>query len=170
MLVMLVSAGAVYGLSGTPAFGFARLDVSGAVLTPENTIRMTVGVERGTNLVGLSTGPILGRLRSIPSLADASVMAELPDVLRVDVEERRPVLLWGIGTHRYAVDDGGLLFAEVGPAAPAAVSSLPTVFDQRADSQVLAVRSQIDPTDLDAAERLGSLTPDQIGSAAPSSP
>jgi cell division septal protein FtsQ len=166
ILAMLVSAGAVYGLAGTPAFGFSRLEISGATLTPESTIRSQVGVPPGTNLVGLSTGPILARLREIPSVDTASVAVQLPDVLHVSVEERRPVLLWGVGTHRFTVDGGGYLFAELGPNAPAAVAALPTVFDQRAGSQTLTVRSHLDPTDLDAATRLGSLTPDAIGSKA----
>ena len=163
---MLVSAGAIYGLAGTPAFGFERLDVTGAVLTPQDAIRTKVGVERGTNLVGLSTEPIVDRLRDIPSVGSASVVVGLPDVLRVSISERAPVLLWGVGTHRYAVDDSGYLFAELGADTPPAVARLPTVFDQRGVSQVLTVRSQLDSTDLDAAKRLGSLTPEQIGSRA----
>ena len=163
---MLVTAGAVYGLAGTPAFGFEKLDIVGAALTPEATIRTEVGVARGANLVGLSTGPILNRLLQIPAIAAATVTVGLPDALRVAVEERRPVLLWGVGTRRFAVDDSGYLFAELGPGSPAAVAALPTIFDQREVSAVLTVRSQLDPTDLDAAKRLGSLTPDQIGSRA----
>ena len=163
---MLVTAGAVYGLAGTPAFGFEKLDIVGAALTPEAAIRTAVGVPRGANLVGLSTGPIVSRLLQIPAVASATVTVQLPDVLRISVDERRPVLLWGIGTRRFAVDEGGDLFAELGPGSPAAVAALPTIFDQREVSAVLSVRSQLDPTDLDAAERLGSVTPEQIGSRA----
>jgi POTRA domain, FtsQ-type len=163
---MLVCAGTIYGAAGTPAFGFEHLDVNGAVLTSTDAIREQVGVATGTNLVTLATQPVIDRLRSIPAVADAAVAVRLPDVLRVEVTERQPVLLWGVGDHRYAVDASGLLFSEVGEDAPAAVSALPVVIDDRISSAGLGVRSQLDRTDIDAASRLGSLTPDQIGSHA----
>ena len=166
ILAMLVSAGAIYGTAGTPVFGFEHLDVSGAAVTSTDAIREQVAVEPGTNLITLSTQPLIDRLRSIPAVADAAVAVRLPDVIRVDVTERQAVVLWAIGTSRYAVDQNGLLFAEIGDGTPAAVAALPVVVDQRISSAGLGVRSQLDPTDIDAAPRLGSLTPDQIGSHA----
>jgi hypothetical protein len=59
-----------------------------------------------------------------------------------------------------------LLFAAVPPNPPPNVARLPTVVDQRASASSLAISSVLDPTDLDAATRLASLTPDQIGSHA----
>jgi hypothetical protein len=163
---MLISAGAIYGTAGTPVFGFEHLDVHGAVVTSTEAIREQVGVEPGSNLVTLSTQPMIERLRSIPAVADATVAVRLPDVIRVDVTERQAVVLWAIGTSRYAVDQNGLLFAQVGDGTPAAVAALPVVVDQRISSAGLRVRSQLDATDIDAARRLGSLTPEQIGSHA----
>jgi hypothetical protein len=43
---------------------------------------------------------------------------------------------------------------------------LPVVTDERRSAATLGIRSTLDPVDLDAATRLGSLTPGQIGSAA----
>jgi hypothetical protein len=163
---MLVAAGATYGLAATPAFGFERLEISGAVLTPEAAIRDQVAVETGANLVGLTTQPIVERLRSLPSVADASVIVRLPDLIQIGIHERRAVVLWSIGSHRDAVDDGGSLFADVTDGAPDAVAALPVVLDQRVASAGLGVTSVLDPVDLDAATRLGSLTPGQIGSHA----
>jgi cell division septal protein FtsQ len=166
ILVMLVAAGAIYGLAGTPALGFRNLDIEGIALTARSDVQDGVGVDPGTNLVGLDTRSIVDRLRMIPSVRNATVTIRLPDTIRVDVEERTAVVLWGVGAHRYAVDGTGMLFADLGEDAPAAVSALPVVFDQRAASTGLAVPAQLDPVDLDAAERLASLTPEQIGSHA----
>jgi POTRA domain, FtsQ-type len=163
---MLVAAGAIYGLAGTPAFGFDRLDVSGTLITPTEAIRDEVAVPPGTNLVGLDTRPIAQRIRDIPSVQNASVSVGLPDTLRISVEERTAILLWAVGTHRFVVDGSGYLFAEVGDGTPPAVAALPTVFDERVGSQVLTVRSQLDPVDFDAAGRLASVGPNQIGSRA----
>jgi hypothetical protein len=163
---MLVSGGVIYGAAGTPVFGFDRLDVTGTVLTSTDTIRERIALEPGTNLVTLATQPLSDRVRSIPAVADARVSVGLPDLVRVEVIERRAVVLWAVGSRRYAVDAGGLLFAEVGEATPPAIAALPVVLDQRVASADLGIRSQLDPTDIDAALRLGSLTPAQIGSHA----
>lgn len=163
---MLAAGGAIYGLAGTPALGFERLDITGAVLTPMDQVRQGVGLTPGTNLVALDTRPIVDRLRTLPTVDSVSVAVRLPDSLQVAIAERTPVVLWQIGSQRYAVDDTGTLFAAVGPDAPPAVAAVPVVADQRAASQGLAIASRLDPIDLDAATRLASLTPDQIGSHA----
>jgi cell division protein FtsQ len=166
ILAMLVAAGGIYGLAATSAFGFDHLSISGNALTPADAIRGKVAIAPGTNLVGLTTQPIVDRLRELPAVADAGVTVGLPDTLRVDVHERVPVLLWKVGNQRFAVDGTGLLFAAVPQNPPPNVARLPTVVDQRASASSLAISSVLDPTDLDAATRLASLTPDQIGSHA----
>jgi hypothetical protein len=163
---MLVSAGAIYGLATTAAFGFERLDVSGATLTDAAAIRTAVGLEDGTNLVGLATEPVEARLRQLPSIRSVDVSVGLPDALRVTIEERRPLIVWAIGERRFAVDEGGLLFAEASAAASPIGQAAPVVVDERAASGSLGVSSVLDPVDLDAALRLASLTPGQVGSHA----
>lgn len=168
ILAMLITAGATYGLATTSAFGFERLEVSGATLTGADAIRAKVGLDDGTNLVGLATEPIAERLRELPAIRNVDVSVGLPDALRVTVEERRPVIVWAVGDGRFAVDDGGLLFAEVASDPTAVSSATPIIVDERAASAGVAVRSVLDPVDLDAATRLGSLTPSQVGSHATS--
>ena len=166
ILAMLVAAGAIYGLAATPAFGFEKLEISGAALTPEESIREAVAIESGTNLVSLRTQPIVARLRDLPSVGDASVTVGLPDAIHVGVVERAAVMLWAVDGHRFAVDGTGFLFADVGETPPPAIAGLPVVTDERVTSAALAVRSSLDPVDLDAATRIGSITPEQIGSHA----
>jgi cell division protein FtsQ len=166
ILTMLIAAGAIYGLAATSAFGFNRLEVNGTGLTTEDAIRSSVGLEPGTNLVGLATESIEARLRELPSVQDAKVGVGLPDVLRVDVTERRPIVIWAVGDRRFAVDAGGLLFADVSTDPSGLTKGMPTVSDERVSANGLAVASTLDPVDLDAATRLGSLTPSQVGSHA----
>ncbi|MEO5940108.1 MAG: FtsQ-type POTRA domain-containing protein [Candidatus Limnocylindrales bacterium] len=166
VLAMLIAAGAIYGLSSTPAFGFGRLEVSGAMLTAEAAIRSTVGLADGTNLVGLATEPIAARLRQLPSIRAVDVSVELPDALKVSIEERRAIIIWKVGERRFAVDGDGLIFAETTDDPAGATSGTPVVSDERAASSGLAVAAVLDPVVLDAARRLGSLTPGQVGSHA----
>jgi cell division septal protein FtsQ len=166
LIALLVSAGAIYGLSTTSAFGFRQLEVAGTVLTPVDRVRAAAGIEEGTNLVSLTSEPIAERIREITSVRDVSIAVGLPDTVRLTIAERRPIVIWQVGTDRYAVDEGGLLFALVGDDPAGATAAIPTVVDERAAAASLGVRSTLDPVILDAATRIGSLTPSQIGSHA----
>ena len=167
ILTMLLAGGAIYGLAATSAFGFRELAISGNALVPETAIRAAVSLAPGTNLVGLDTGPIAGRLAELAAVDGVDVSVGLPDTLEVRLRERRPIIVWAIGERRLAVDQEGLLFADVGgDAAAPLMGEIPVVRDDRAASAGLAIRARLDPVDLDAATRLGSLTPRQIGSRA----
>jgi len=105
-------------------------------------------------------------LRELPAVGDAAVTVGLPDVLRVGVTERIAVMIWAVDTHHFAVDETGFLFADVGDQSPPGIAGLPVVTDERVDSAALAIRSSLDPVDLDAATRIASITPEQVGSHA----
>jgi hypothetical protein len=168
ILTMLIAAGVGYGLVATSAFGFARLDISGTSLTSDDAVSAKVGLDHGINLVGLETEPIAARVRQLPSVRDAEVSVGLPDVLVVNVSERRPIVVWAAGDRRFAVDGGGFLFADVTADPTGATQGTPIVSDERSSAVGLVVGSTLDPVDLDAATRLGSITPSQVGSHAAS--
>jgi cell division septal protein FtsQ len=164
---MLVSAAAIYGLAASSAFGFSQLRINGQRFTPESAVRQELGVRDGENLFGLSAESLSTRLRSLPTVADAAISVALPDTLVVSLTERVPLLVWQVAEHEYLVDRDGTLFAQIGDPAPGDAATLPRIDDQRAASAALAVGSRLDPVDLDAATRLGSLTPTDVGSKAP---
>jgi hypothetical protein len=166
ILSMLVSAGAIYGLAATPAFGYARIEIGGTLVTRPADVEAMLGLAKGANLVGLATDPLEAQLQAIPSVAGANISVGLPDTIRVDVVERRAIVIWAADGHRFAVDSGGMLFADVSSAPPPAIAALPVVTDDRRSAASLGIRSILDPVDLDAATRLGSLTPDKVGSTA----
>ncbi len=163
---MLVSALAVYGLSATSAFGFARLEIEGATITSEAAVRERLELAEGQNLFEIATEPLEARIREIPAVAKVDISLGLPDTVAVQIVERVPILVWQIGERRLLVDESGLLFARLGKSPPASVADLPVILDTRAGSVKLAVGLPIDPVDLDAATRLASLTPAAVGSAA----
>jgi hypothetical protein len=91
---------------------------------------------------------------------------ELPGTLAVRIDEREPILVWKVGERRFLVDSTGTLFASFPADPPAAAADLPIVDDRRSTSLVLDVGATLDPVDLDAATRLGSLVPNDVGSEA----
>jgi hypothetical protein len=105
-------------------------------------------------------------LEAMPTVRSARVGVRLPGTLAVTVDERQPVLIWAVGARRYLVDAEGLIFAVLPAAPPVAAASLPVIADGRSASATLAVGGRIEAVDLDAATRLASLVPADVGSSA----
>ena len=164
-LGMLLAAGGIYGVAASPAFGLGPVTVRGVQLTDVAEVTARLGLVPGTNLFALSTEPLAARLRELPTVAAADVTIRLPDTLDVDVHEREPILVWGVGERRFLVDRDGVLFAELGADSQEA-ATLPAMTDARAASAALGVGGRLDPLDLDAATRLGSVKPADVGSTA----
>jgi cell division septal protein FtsQ len=165
LLGMLAAAGAIYGLAASPLFGLRDLSFGALRYADATRIHDAIGVAPGTNLFTLSTDELASRLRALPAVAGASVEVQLPDILSVTVRERQPILVWSVGGTRFLVDRDGVLFAAAVDASPD-VDRLPAMTDARAASTTLAVGSRLDGIDLDAATRLASLRPADVGSAA----
>jgi hypothetical protein len=159
-------AAAVYGLASSDAFAAGRTTVTGATWTSETRILELLAVPPGTNLFTIRTDDLAGRLTSIPAISGASVTIALPDEVRVVVEEREALVAWQVGERRFLVDAEGRLFAQLDADPPEAAAALPTVDDRRLASVALGVGSTLDPVTLDAAFRLASLGPADVGSGA----
>ncbi len=165
-LAMLVSSGAIYGAAASPAFEVARLDLDGIRYSDDAGVRSRLDLPAGTNVFRLATEPLEARLLELPTIAAATVEVRLPGTLAVRVVERDPILVWEVGDRRLLVDAEGVLFAELTGRPSADARSLPVVIDERATSRSLRVGGSLAPVDRDAATRLGSLRPSDVGSAA----
>ena len=165
-LGLLASAGAIYGVGASSAFEYANLQVAGAVFTDVAAAEEAVASAKGENLFRLSTAPLVAALEELPTVAQATVSVQLPETLVVTVRERVPVLVWRVGARRYLADSEGELFGRLGEDPPAVAADLPVIDDRRAASVGLSVGARLDPQDVDAATRLASLVPADVGSAA----
>jgi hypothetical protein len=163
---MLVSAAAIYGVGASPAFDYARMEVNDLRFTDAGAVEAALAESRGENLFRLSTGPLQAKLETIPTVAHARIDVRLPGTLAVTLQERVPVLIWQAGKSRYLADADGSLFALLGDTPPPEAAGLPVVDDRRSASAGLAVGSRLDPVDIDAATRLASLVPGDVGSSA----
>jgi hypothetical protein len=168
LLGMLACGFALTFVTGPTAFGLSRTDLPALTWTPEAALRDALSVREGSNVFRLDTGPLVASLRALPAVADAAVSVELPDArLAVSVVERVPVLAWQVGATRYIADADGVIFATIDEAS-ALPAGLAVIDDRRPSTGTRpTVGGRIDTVDLDVATRLGSLTPDQVGSAAP---
>ena len=167
LLGMLACGFTLTFVTGPTAFGLSRTSLPALTWTTEQAMHDALALPVGGNVFRLDTAPLVAALRALPGVADATVTVELPDaVVAVHVEERVPILAWQIGTTRYVADRDGVIFATLDQAAvlPAGIA---VIEDQRTDpAPALAIGDRIDAVDLDVATRLGSLTPEQVGSAA----
>jgi cell division protein FtsQ len=166
-LTAILAGAAIYGAASSPVFGLSRVLVDGASFTPESEVRAALDVPAATNLFRLSTVEPTRRLLALPAVRGAEVVVSLPGTLRIRLVERTAILVWAVGERRFLVDRDGLLFADLGEVDPARADGLPILTDSRATSAELTAGSALDPVILDAATRLGSLTPTDLGSEAP---
>ena len=134
--------------------------------TSEDSVLAALAIPDGQNLFTLDTSELSKRLASLPAIRGASITVALPDEVRVEVAERVALLAWQVGANRYLVDEDGMVFGRIDASSPEAAAKLPLVDDQRADAAAIAVGGTLDPVILDAARRLGSLRPADLGTAA----
>ncbi len=166
LLAALAGVAAVYGLAASGAFTANRTTVSGATWTAEERIVEALAIPEGTNVFTIRTSDLEAAVSAIPAIADATVTIALPDEVRVVVTEREALLAWKVGDRRFLVDGDGKLFAELGDDASEAAAELPVIDDARLSSMALEVGTVLDAVTLDAALRLGSLSPADVGSGA----
>ena len=167
ILGLAVAIGGLYALTTADAFAIKKTDITGTVWTSQAEILDALAMPARPNAFEVSTAELTDRLAAITAVRVASVRIVLPETLAVAVTEREPLIAWHVGSHRYLVDSAGLLFAELrDDADPAASAALPQVDDQRSTDVTFATGSRVDAVTLDAALRLGSLTPADVGSTA----
>jgi cell division septal protein FtsQ len=166
LLVLLAALAGLYGLTASSAFSAKRTEVTGATWTSQAEILAVLAIPSGQNLFTVNPMALAHRLDGIPAIRTASVTVALPDVIRVAVTEREALVVWQAGGQQFLVDDTGVLFDQLGDPAPEAAAALPVIDDERAASAGLKLGDTLDPVTLDAALRLGSLTPADLGSSA----
>lgn len=173
-LVLLATAGAIWGVVASPVFGIRTVEIEGADLTGDEAVRLALGLASpAPNAFALATDQLRERLLALPAVADAEVSVGLPGTIRARVTEREPVLAWRHDGGLYLVDRDGRVVADASDgsdaatAAAAAAAGLPLVADRRTTEPALEIGGEVAALDLDVATRLLSLVPADVGSSAP---
>lgn len=165
LLGVVAAAAAIYGAAGSSAFALTALDLGEMRWTERAVLLETAAVPADVNVFRIETAPIEARIEALPAVLSAEVRIALPSTIRITVTEREPIMAWVVGETAFLVDRDGLLFA-ARPAAEIAGPEIRRVTDRRSAATALAVGGRLDPVDLDAAARLASLVPTDIGSTA----
>lgn len=115
--MVLVTAGSVWVLYGSPWLRVERVPVSGTrVLTPAE-VRAAAAVPVGAPLVSVDTEAIAARIRrELPRIDTADVSRSWPHGIELKVTERTAVLLVRKGGNFLEVDHKGVRFATVSQA------------------------------------------------------
>lgn len=166
LLALLLGLAGLYGAVSSGAFTVHKIELSGLTWTSEADLLAALDVPDDQNLFTLHTGELEARATTIPAIRGARVTVALPDTILVAADERQALLVWKAGDRQYLVDAEGLLFMELADASSPAAASLPVMDDRRFAAGTLVEGATLDPVILDAALRLGSLRPVDIGSAA----
>ncbi len=104
-------------LTTTPRLGARNLEVTGAGRTSREEILEAGGLAAGRNVLSLDLARSAHAIEALPWIARATVTRQLPDTVRVAVEERTPAVLVAVGGLYLAAPDG-TLFKRAEPGDP----------------------------------------------------
>ncbi|UCG11509.1 MAG: FtsQ-type POTRA domain-containing protein [Deltaproteobacteria bacterium] len=107
----------------SPVLRVARIQVSGCQHLDPQTVIEQAAIPSGVNILVLDLNVISRRLTNHPWVARAVIGREIPDRIRIEIEERRPMALVR-GHQFFLVDAEGMIFAD---AAPSQYSELPII-------------------------------------------
>jgi hypothetical protein len=174
VLLIVLTAGAIFSLTTDPRFALGPSGASGDVAISGLGYTDSVAVleaialsETGSNNIFLlRTSDIRRRLLELSSVADADVRVALPNRLVVAVTERTAVLRVAHGGATYLLDGDGVVL-ELRAASAPPLDDLPLINDLRVQLGIVyEVGAGIDPTEAQAMLQIGALTPELVGSSA----
>jgi cell division protein FtsQ len=91
-----------------------RIQVNGCKHLQPETVIQQAGIHPGDNILALDLTEVSRRVTSHPWVASAVIIREIPDSIRIDVEERQPFAVVR-GREFYLVDPQGRAFAQAFP-------------------------------------------------------
>ena len=165
-LVLLSTAAGMYGLTTAEDLTVdpATVTLTGLRYTDPATALAVMGLtDSMPNLVRLRTTDLAASLLALPAVREATVEAEVPDVLRVTVVEREPIMAWRYPAALRLIDVEGV---DMAPAT--GQEGLPLIDDRRTGSTPVLPGAAITALDLEVARLLGSIEPSDLGSSAAS--
>ncbi|MGE5378240.1 MAG: cell division protein FtsQ/DivIB [Bacteroidota bacterium] len=116
-LFVLLLGGAIYGAYNLPFFRVTQAQVTGNHIIPAEELSAAMNVS-GQPIFLLKASDLETRLRlNYPELASATVRISLPNVVAVDVVERKPVVRWEQGGGYTWIAEDGVAFRPRGEIA-----------------------------------------------------
>jgi len=102
----------ITGLSVKAGLDLQNIYLEGKNYTRDDTIIKALNVKIGQPLLSIPLDDIKKRLEKIDWIKTAIVERELPNTLRIEIFERKPIALWQNDRKLYLVDEEGALINE----------------------------------------------------------
>ena len=96
-------------ITAQSGFRVRNVLVEGRVETKSGDVLAALKAERGAPLLDIDVAAAKARLEGLPWIKSAEVERQLPDTLRVKVEERKPFALWQLGQRLSVIDREGVV-------------------------------------------------------------
>lgn len=148
VLVVLLLAGAVYGVFFSPLLGVRSVSISGAPDSVSVKVLAVVDVPDGTPLARVDLDSVAERVNAVPEVAEVEVARNWPDTLAVTVTPRLPIAVTSANGRSWLMDSTGDPYLAV-DAPPAGLVPVK-----------LATPGVGDPATAAALTVVASLTPD----------
>jgi cell division protein FtsQ len=110
-------------LLSSPLLQVTRIQVNGCLHLDPQAVIQQAGIPSGANILSLDLDGVSKKLTQHPWIAAAAISREIPDRIRIEIEERKPVALVK-GHEFYLADQQGACFAK---AAPSEHTGLPII-------------------------------------------
>ena len=110
-------------LLNSPLLQVTRIQVNGCQQLDPQAVIQQAEIPSGVNILSLDLDGVRNRLTQHPWIAAAAISREIPDRIRIEIEERKPVALVK-GHQFYLADQQGACFAR---AAPSKHTGLPII-------------------------------------------
>lgn len=117
-------------------FQVGEILVSGRAHTQMEALRVAIGLDRGDPILEVDPELIRRRVETLPWVRTALVERQLPDIIRVRLQERTPFALWQRNGRMAVVDEEGVILPATGSEAEEA---LPIIVGTRAPENAPAL-------------------------------
>jgi cell division protein FtsQ len=89
-----------------------RMVITGNAITPSSEIEARLKEQIGKNMTTVSLQQIEDTLRKLPFIRQVIATKELPDAVRIKVEERRPVAIMVVNGNLKLIDEDGFVLKQ----------------------------------------------------------
>ncbi len=163
---LAVTAALLGGVTG-PWLRVTSIETDGARYTLPDRLAAVLNPTRGTSLLTVDVTALAAELTALPTVASANVETAFPNGLRIQLDEKSPVLIWQTLARRLLVAADGVVIGDLAAGAlPAPLAALPLVDDRRPGSWDLGTGDRIPADELATAQALEGIEPAALGSAA----
>jgi len=98
----------------TPRLALKRIIVRGALRAQPRDLVRLAAIREGENIFSFSAADVAARVEENPWVVSAVVRRKLPDTVRIEVTERRPLAIVKM-KDLYVMDESGEVFKKLGP-------------------------------------------------------